>query len=128
MLPLENLPSETSGLIALTPELAQRFGPKEAPVGAARPVKRRLARGSGGSERIHFVAATDEPRLEIVGATRAPPAVVCSDHDHPGTASADCPDPETAPDHLDAGSHDPPPGGSALGYPVGIPRPSVSRH
>ena len=68
MLPLENLPSETSGLIALTPELAQRFGPKEAPVGAARPVKRRLARGSGGSERIHFVAATDEPRLEIVGA------------------------------------------------------------
>ena len=58
--------------------------------------------------------------------TRAPPAVVCSDHDHPGTASADCPDPETAPDRPDAGSHDPPPGGSALGYPVEILTPSAN--
>lgn len=29
--------------------------------------KRLLARGSGGAERIHFVAATDAPQLEVVG-------------------------------------------------------------
>lgn len=37
MLLLENLPSETMGLAALAPVIAQRFGPGEAPVGAAIP-------------------------------------------------------------------------------------------
>lgn len=37
MLLLENLPSETMGLAAFAPLLAQRFGPDDAPVGAAIP-------------------------------------------------------------------------------------------